>query len=135
MKALGKPLSLELRRGLEQTLSEKIESDDVRDQYFRRHYALQNALDEEVRRIMGMPAQARTQSLEDLFAEYSDLSVKEILDHPEMYEPEEGEAPSGGVYLAKSMTSERVALRQLEAGLRILVSVKKSQNQGETYGK
>jgi hypothetical protein len=130
-KALDFPLSRELRKSLEETLREKIDTEDVRDQCFRKHYALQNALDEEIRRVMSLPPQAREQLLADLYAEYSELAIEEILAYPEMYESDdEGEAPSGKVYLAKSMNQESVALRQLEAALRLLVISKRSKGHG-----
>jgi hypothetical protein len=113
-KALGVPMPHQVRKGLEKTLSERLEAADETEAFYKRHYHLQDALDEAVRDIMGGPDVERRGRLEDLFQEYSSLAVDDILTHQSAYsdspEPDGSDGEASGPGLVK--------LRELEGALK-----------------
>lgn len=113
-KALGVPMPHQVRKGLERTLSDRLESADEAEAYYRRHFHLQDAMDCAVREIMNGPDVERRGRLEDLFEEYSSLAIEDILSHEEAYrdspEPDGSDGEASGSRLVK--------LRELEAALR-----------------
>ena len=121
-KALGIPMPHQVRKGLEKTLTERLEAADETEAYYKRHFHLQDALDCAVRDIMSGPDVERRPRLEDLFEEYSQLAVDDILSHADMYdnapEPDGSDGGASGSGLVK--------LRELEAALRQFLSVRKS---------
>lgn len=132
-KALGEPAPWQIRKNLESTLREKIAAASDREEYWRKCYALQDALDAEVRRVMSGPEGGRKSQLDDVLKEYVDLYATLVLEHPEMYQPTDGAVASGqSAYKTQSATSR--VLKALESNMRLLVEIKKA-NQESTNGR
>lgn len=127
-KALGEPAPWQIRKNLESTLKTKMEAAGEREEYWQKCYGLQDALDTEVRRIMGGPDQGRKAQLDDVLAEYADIYSGLILEHPNMYQPTDGAMASGqSVY--KTQTPISRVLKNLESNMRLLLELKKGNQE------
>jgi hypothetical protein len=127
-KALGIPAPWQIRKNLESTLKTKMEAAGEREEYWQKCYSLQDALDTEVRRIMGGSDSERKAQLDDVLAEYASLYSQLILEHPNMYQPTDGAMASGqSVYKTQSVQSR--LLKSLESNMRLLLEVRKGNQE------
>jgi hypothetical protein len=123
-KALGIIPPWTVRKTLKNTLESKVNAASAKEEYWQKYYQLQDALDSEVKRIMNGQVDARSQ-LEDLFSEYSTLSVDLILQYPQMYELDRDVLPdSQAVQKTKFRTLS--VLKDLESNLKLYVAIRKS---------
>lgn len=89
-KALGESHPLAVKRHLTKSLTDKMQQDESREQYYRNYYKLQSAMEDEVRAIMKLDPAGRRPSLETLFSEYKNLMIQMLESNPDLY----AESPS-----------------------------------------
>jgi hypothetical protein len=124
-KALGIPAPWNVRKDLKGSLESKANAASAREEYWRKYYQLQEALDSEIKSIMTGSVEPRSQ-LEDLFVEYDKVAIDLILAYPQMYEPDREVVPDLQS-VQKTKSRFQSGLRDLESTLRLLVEVRKSQ--------
>ena len=124
-KALEVQPPWKVRKSLQSSLESKMQAAGAREEYWRKYYQLQDALDSEIKRIVSTSVEAESE-LNDLFVEYSKVAVSLILEYPQMYMNETEEVSTEKSVL-KTQSRTRVALEGLESNLRLLLEVRKSQ--------
>lgn len=91
-KALGETTPQRIE-SIQTALREKVESQEIEDQYYKEKWAYLDALEETVEKIMTKNNNNRRQELEVLFNEYKDLMVNLILRSEGMFQKEPQEVP------------------------------------------
>ena len=127
-KALGytpAEMPWNVRKDLRSSLEAKVSAASAKEEYWQKYYQLQDALDSEVKSIMSGSVDSRAK-LDELFKEYSQLSVDLILAYPQMYE-EGRKVVSDSQAVQKTRSRTKSVLKDLETSLRLLVLVRKSQ--------
>ena len=127
-KALGEVTPWSVKKNLSQSLQQKVDSEAGRDSYFRDYYQLQNAMDEETRKIMQLDPASRRASLDTLFGEYSGMMIALLERHPEVF----AETPdSDMVPIYKSADDAQYGLLQkLSVELQRLKTLMENTTQG-----
>ena len=74
-KALGVPAPWVIQKNLTKTITEKIEESEASDEYYKKRYQLEDALQEEVRIIMNGEDASQREMLDMLFDEYKGLMI------------------------------------------------------------
>lgn len=128
-KALGIPAPWQIRKNLESTLRDKMNASSAREEFLQKSYGLQDALDNEIRRIMGGPDAERKAQLDDVMKEYADLYSGLILENPQMYTNDGAMASGQNVYKTQSATSR--VLKALESNMRLFLELKKSNQESQ----
>lgn len=99
MKALELPTAQEIRKALQGdsagALGEAAKQKEAERDFFDQKYQLSDALEDMVISIMRSPDPDKQDRLRDIFAQYGDLMVELILQHPDVYQ-EDGEEDSSG---------------------------------------
>jgi hypothetical protein len=124
-KALGVMAPWSVRKSLQSSLESKMQAAGAREEYWKKYYQLQDALDSEIKRIMADSVEPENE-LSDLFVEYSKVAVSLILEYPQMYKDETDEV-SPDQSVQKNQSRSVSVLKDLESNLRLLLEVKKSQ--------
>lgn len=133
-KALGytpSEMPWNVRKDLRSSLEAKVNAASAKEDYWQKYYQLQDALDSEVKRIMAGSVDTRTK-LEELFREFSALSVDLILSYPQLYELDR-QVVSDSQDVQKTKSRRQSVLKDLESTLRLLVVVHKGR-QEKHYG-
>ena len=92
-KALGElaPHQREkVQKGVHDVLRQKIKDQELQDQYYRKRWEVQEALDEEVEKIMKGPVNYRQESLCIAFKEYTDILSELIMNSASLFQPRAG---------------------------------------------
>lgn len=132
-KALGwtpAEMPWNVRKDLRSSLEAKVSAASAKEEYWQKYYQLQDALDSEIKSIMSGSVDAR-EKLDELFKEFSQLSVDLILAYPQMYEPER-QVVSDSQDVQKTKSRTLSVLKDLESSLRLLAVVRKSQTGEKT---
>ena len=105
MKALGLPTTQEIRKALSGGLLEAAERKEEERDYWDAKFQLADALEEMVSTIMQSPDPDKQDQLRDVFAQYSDLMVGLITEHPSAFQEtgqDDGDAAPSRVYEAET---------------------------------
>jgi hypothetical protein len=95
-----------IRKGFEETFTEQLESQEARDNYYRRYFQMQNALEEQIEQIMRRGDGRERQRLEILFSEFGPAMTNLILQHEGAFQQADAEA--GEVKLEKDQAAKLV---------------------------
>ena len=128
-KALGELAPWRVRKNLESVLQSTMNARNSREEYWSKCYALQEALDTEIKRIMsGAESDSQKGELDDLLTEYSGLYSGLILEYPELFKPQTASDASAPVEsVGKTEIQKAMLLRKVEANLMTLKQLMLSQ--------
>lgn len=116
MKALGLPTAQEIRKALGGDLLQAAQAKQEERDYHDQRFQLEDALEDMVCAIVRSPEADKRDRLRDVFAQYGDLMVGLILEHPEAFQAsgeDSGDAAPSRVYEAERADARQELCAQL----------------------
>jgi hypothetical protein len=112
-KAIGAPIPGKVRKSLQDSLRSAVQLEEDRSAYFDACYRLQDALDREIKSIVGSGEPDRRDQLEALFDEYSQMMIPLVMENEGVITADHGSvaAEAAGLYSEPNQVEQDLADR------------------------
>ena len=113
--------SAKVRKSIASALRDKMQTEQIRDQYFKKRWDVQSAMDGQIEAIMRKPDADKFQQMEILFDEYKQIMMELLKNSESLFEEtgddEANDAPVGLIGVTKAALSELERYRAIQKSL------------------